>query len=505
MQKRIIINIEPQEKRVAMLEGGNLEEFYVERSGQERLAGNIYKGRVSAILPGMGAAFVDLGLKKNGFLHVSDVIERPPDLEEMLSESFEEDEPVKKRKKEAIPNITQLLKKGQEILVQIVKEPIGTKGARLTTHISLPGRFLVLMPYESRIGVSKRIVKPSERSRIKKDLMSLRLPKDIGLIVRTAGGGCSKRVFANEVRYLLSVWEKIKKDEKQARAPQVIHKEYDLMLRVVRDLFTSDINRLIVDGREEYSKIKHFVNSTMPALRLRLRFYRGETPLFERFGIEKEIGKIYESRIYLKNKGYVIIEQTEGLVAIDVNTGGFVGQKNLEETTFLTNMEAAKEIARQMRLRDMGGIIVIDFIDMEEKSHRQQVFEALKSALKRDKARTKVLNISQLGLVEMTRQRMRKSVESLSYGVCPHCNGRGSVKSIVTVSLDAKRKLAQALKSKARRKEQLALYVHPEVCKYLLREDKASISFLENRYRRKIIIREDPSFHIEQVRIDNLK
>jgi len=502
MYKQVLINIVPQEKRVAILEGNTLEEFYVERTGQEKVAGNIYKGKVTAILPGMGAAFVDLGLEKNGFLHVSDVIERPPELEELFSERLEE-ETKKTSKKGAVPSIANLLKKGQEIIVQVVKEPIGTKGARLTTHISLPGRFLVLMPYENHIGVSKRITKHSDRIRIKKDLASLNIPKDVGLIVRTAGIGCKRKSFANEVRYLLNVWGKIKKGGETQRAPSLIHQEHDLILRVIRDIFTSDVNRLIVDDKEEYKKVARFVNAITPSLRLRLKYHRGEAPLFERFNIENEIAKIYEGKISIKNKGYIIIEQTEGLVAIDVNTGKFVGHKNLEDTAFATNVEAAKEIARQLRLRDIGGIIVIDFIDMERKEHRQQVFDTLKSSLKRDKARTKVLNISPLGLVEMTRQRMRKSVESLSYKVCPYCNGRGAVKSVTTVSIEIRRKLTQALKKWPKNKE-LVLYVHPDVCRYVIIQDKSSISFLENRYRRKIIIRENPDFHIEQVKIDTL-
>jgi ribonuclease G len=270
-------------------------------------------------------------------------------------------------------------------------------------------------------------------------------------------------------------------------------------LRIVRDVFDKSVNRLLVDNNEEFKKIAHFVNSVMRPLRLRIKYYKGEQPLFERFGIEKRIAQIYDSRIYLKNKGYIIIEQTEGLVAIDVNTGGFIGNKNLEETAFLTNMEAAKEIARQIRLRDMGGIIVIDFIDMDEKKHRHQVSEALKNALKRDKARSKILNISQLGLVEMTRQRMRKSVESLSYKICPYCNGRGAIKSVTTVAIEVRRKLAQVLKKWPRR--EILVYVHPDVSKHLLTEDKGAVSTLESRFRRKIIVREDPAFHMEESKI----
>jgi len=499
MYKQILINVESQEKRVAILEGNSLEEYYVERAEHQRVVGNIYKGVVSAILPGMGAAFVKLGLKKDGFLHVSDVVERPPDLEELLSEPLDE-EATKKKQRQDVPDITKLLKKGQELMVQVVKEPIGTKGARLTTHISLPGRLLVIMPYENHIGVSKRIVKPGERVRIKKELSSIRLPKDIGVIVRTAGSGRKKNAFIHEIRYLTKIWENIKREGQATKGPRLIHQEYDLVMRVVRDLLNSEVDRLLVDNKEEFKKIARFVGSIMNAMRRRIKYYRGETPLLDHFGIEKEIAKIYEARIYLKNKGYIVIEQTEGLVAIDVNTGSFVGRKNLEETAFLTNMEAAKEIARQVRLRDMGGIIAIDFIDMEQRDHRHKVFEALKEALKRDKARTKVLNISQLGLVEMTRQRMRKSVESMSYKICPYCNGRGSIKSVITVCIEAKRKVVQALKKRWPKRE-LNLFVHPEACNYLINQDKGSILSLENRYRRKILVKGEPAFHIEEIKI----
>lgn len=500
MYKQILISVEAREKRVAILEGDTLEEYYVERQDQQRVVGNIYKGTVSAILPGMGAAFINLGLKKDGFLHVSDVVEPPKEIQELLNEPGEgEDQPRKRKKSNTIPHITKLLKKGQEIMVQVVKEPLGTKGARLTTHISLPGRLLVMMPFENRIGVSKRIVKQSDRTRIKKDLHSLNLPKDVGFIVRTAGGEANNKAFAAEVNYLIKIWRNIQKEGQALRGPRLIHQECDLVLRVVRDLFNKEVNRLLVDDKEEFRKVAHFVGSLLRPLRLRLRYYRGEKPLFERFNVEKEIASIYDSRIRLKNRGSIVIEQTEGLVAIDVNTGGFVGRKNLEETAFLTNMQAAKEIARQIRLRDIGGIIVIDFIDMDEKRHRSQVFEELKGSLRRDKARTKVLSISQLGLVEMTRQRMRRSVESISYKPCPYCNGRGSVKSVTTVAIETRRKVANALKRWPRK--QMGLYVHPDVYSYLIKQDKNSISLLENRYRRKIAIRENQSFHIEEIKM----
>ena len=501
MNKQILINIEPQEKRVALLEGDSLEEFYVERIDQPKLVGSIYKGKVGAVLPGMDAAFVELGLEKNGFLHVSDVIERPADCDDMVEEMKEL--PRKTRHKHhAHPKISNVLKKGDEILVQIVKEPMGTKGPRLTTHISLPGRFLVLVPYEEHIGISKKISQAQERHRIRKMLESVKKPKGTGIIVRTAAGGCNTRQLAGEVTYLSNLWNTVKAKEKTSKAPSMIHQEHDLALRVVRDVFSKDVKVLMVDNREEFKKIAHFVRFFLPALKRRLRLYKNTVPLFEKYGIEKEIAKIYGNKVYLKRKGYIIIEQTEGLVAIDVNTGGYVGKKDLEETALATNMEAAKEIARQMRLRDMGGIIIIDFIDMESREHRQRVFNALTQSLKRDKARTKVLGISSLGIVEMTRQRMRKSVESLSYKLCPYCGGRGSVKSPITMSIEAKRRLERVLKERPRR--QIVLYAHPEVIKNLLTQDRGSISFIENRFKSKIALREDPKLHIEDLKISDI-
>jgi len=496
MNKQILINIEAQEKRVAILEGNSLEEFYVERIDQPKLVGSIYKGKVDAVLPGMDAAFVKLGLEKNGFLHASDVMERPSDYDDLIEEM--KDIPRSKTRM-PLPKIENLLRKNDRILVQIVKEPMGTKGPRLTTHISLPGRFLVLVPYESHIGISKKISQHAERHRIRKMLESLRIPKGVGVIVRTVAAGCTRHQLAGEIKYLLKLWNEIRSKEKTVDAPSLIHQEYDLVLRVVRDLFSSDVRTLIVDSKDEYKKIFHFVRFFLPNLRMRLKLYKGATPLFERYGIEKEVARLYENRIYLKKKGYIVIEQTEGMVAIDVNTGGFVGKKDLEETVLATNLEAARQVARQIRLRDIGGIIVIDFIDMESREHRQQVFNELTSALKRDKARTKVLGISTLGLVEMTRQRMRRSVESISYKICPYCGGRGSVKSVVTMSIEVKRKLERILKEKPRR--QLALYAHPDVIKNLLTQDRSSISYLENRFRSRIALRENPKLHIEDLKI----
>jgi ribonuclease G len=443
MHREIFINVSQHEKRVAILENKRIEEFYVERPDSVNLLGNVYKGRVDSVLPGMGAAFVNIGLEKNGFLYVSDVTGDSSGYD-MLGDSSEEDRRDNKPRGKQ-PSISELLKKGDEVLVQIVKEPISTKGARLTTHISIPGRFLVLMPFDNHIGLSRRIEAREERDRIRKIIADLKLPKDLGFIVRTAAQGVSLKDFQRESRYLINLWNNIKAKARRVKPPSLIHQEYDLVLRVARDMFTDDVSRLDVDFNVDFKRISHFLRILAPHLRPRLKFHHDRVPIFEKFDIEPQIEKIYNRTVQLKSGGYLIFDQTESLLAIDVNSGKFVGKRNLEDTAFRTNMEAAEEVARQLKLRDLGGIIIIDFIDMEYGEHRKSVFKTLEKHLEGDKAKSKILNISPIGLVEMTRQRVRRSIESKSYQNCPYCNGRGMVKSIPTVAIELMRKLERAL------------------------------------------------------------
>ena len=499
MQREIFISIAQHEKRVAILEDKCIEEFYVERPDYVNLVGNIYKGRVESVLPGMGAAFVDLGLEKNGFLYVADVVTGISSYEKLLEEgSDEEIEKIEKQK--PLPSITALLKKGDEVVIQVVKEPIGTKGARLTTHISIPGRFLVLMPFDNHIGLSKRIESRQERDRIRKIIEELKLPKDIGFIIRTAAQGASQKDFFRESRYLLNLWQHIKARARKARPPQLIHEEYDLVLRVARDIFTSDVSKLEIDSRGDFKRVSRFLRILAPHLRPRLRFHSENAPLFEKFNIEKQISKIYDRIVQLKSGGYLIFDQTESLVAIDVNSGKFVGKRNLEDTAFKTNVEAAEEIPRQLKLRDLGGIIIIDFIDMEFADHRRTVFKTLERHLESDKAKTKILNISSIGLVEMTRQRMRKSIEGKSYQKCPYCNGRGIVKSVPTISLELMRKLEQALVDTKSR--DIFVSLHPEVAYHVSAPERNMIKPLERRFRKAIRVIEDPNLHIEDIKIE---
>lgn len=503
MHREIFINVAQHEKRVAILDNKKMEEFYTERPDYVNLVGNIYKGRVESVLPGMGAAFIELGLAKNGFLYVSDVVAGSPSYEKMLEEGADEDYMEKVEKEKRLPPINELLKKNDEVLVQVVKEPIGTKGARLTAHISIPGRFLVLMPFDNHIGLSKRIEKREERDRIRKIIEDLKLPKDIGFIVRTAAQGASPKDFFRESRYLINLWQHIKTRGKRARAPSLVHQEYDLALRVARDIFTSDVLKLEVDSRNDYKRISRFLRILAPHLRPRLKFYTDRLPIFEKYDIERQVEKLYDRIVQLKSGGYLIFDQTESLVAIDVNSGKFVGRKNLEDTAFKTNMEAAEEIPRQLKLRDLGGIIIIDFIDMEYPAHRKSVFKTLEKQLEDDKAKTNILNISSIGLVEMTRQRVRKSMESKSYQKCPYCSGRGIVKSVPTISIELMRKLERMLQDV--RPREVFVSLHPEVACHVSGPEKNMIKPMERRFRKTIRVIEDPGLRIEDIKIEQGK
>jgi ribonuclease G len=503
MHREIFINIAQHEKRVAILENKRMEEFYVERPDAVNLVGNIYKGKVESVLPGMAAAFVELGLEKNGFLHVGDVVTGLSSFEKLFEEGGADEEIERIEKNKPLPPITQLLKKNDDCLVQVVKEPIGTKGARLTTHISIPGRFLVMMPFDNHIGLSKRIESREERDRIRKIMEELRLPKDIGFIVRTAAQGASQKDFARESKYLVNLWHHIKARARRARPPCLIHQEYDIILRVARDIFTSDVSRFEIDSKGDFKRVSRFLRILAPALRPRLRFYGEKMPMFEKFEIEKQIEKIYNRIVQLKSGGYLIFDQTESLVAIDVNSGKFVGKRNLEDTAFKTNLEAAEEIPRQLKLRDLGGIIIIDFIDMEIADHRRSVFKTLERNLENDKAKTKILNISSIGLVEMTRQRMRKSIEGKSYQKCPYCNGRGIVKSISTLAIELARKLEKFLaESKA---HEVFVSLHPEVAYHVSAPERNMIRPLERRFHKAIRVIEDPNLHTEEIKIEERK
>ena len=497
--KEILINAEPMETRLAILEGGQLEEFFIERTAQAPLVGNVYKGRVNSVVPGIRAAFVDLGIGKNGFLYLTDIVNPSPELSEHVQlESPTGTPPAPPIAPEHQPRIQDLVRVGQELLVQVVKEPLGTKGPRLTTHLSLPGRFMVLMPMDNHFGISKRIDDPKERDRLRQLIKELNPPSDLGIIIRTAAGGAEQKHLHRDLRFLLSLWQRIKARSMHARAPAPIHEEYDVVLRTVRDMLSDEVKKVVIDARDEFRKIHRFLCQTEPHLRDKIEWYQGEVPLLEHRGLEAEIERIFNRKVELPSGGYCIIEQTESLVAIDVNSGKFTGRRNLEETAFVTNMEAAAELAKQIRLRDLGGIIIFDFIDMASQSHRQKVYNILQSALRRDRAKTNIIFISEFGLVEMTRQRIRKSLESVSFQECPYCHGRGSVRSALTGSINALRQ-AKRLFQKQHCRE-VELIVHPDIAARLQQEDRAAVQQLERQMHGRVRIKAESGIHLEEVK-----
>ena len=487
--RQILINVEPYEKRVAITRKNTLEEFLIERSDQERLAGNIYKGVVESVVRGIGALFVNIGTGKNGFLYIDDAEGRSS--QPLLDEEIGPDtgRRVQQRREK--------VKKGDEFLVQVVKEPIGEKGPLLTTDISLPGKYLVFVPFNETIGVSKRVEDRQKRAKIKEVLEKLSLPKGSGCIARTQSLGAGPRQLQLESRYLMHLWARLQQRAQRQKAPSLVYKEYDLPMRIVRDYFEDDIAKILVDSKEEYRKIIRFAGAIQSRLRKKIFYYRGAASLYERYGIEERIEKIFHRTIFLKCGGSIVIERTEGMYAIDVNTGKFTGKKNPEETAFKTNMEAASEIARQVMLRDIGGIIVIDFIDMPNRNYRKDVYSVLEEAFKRDKAKINILPISRIGLVEMTRQRVRKSLESVSFRHCPYCNGMGRVKTPATIAIGAVRRLQSLAREKTSR--QITLAAHPDVIAHLEASFVNVLRFLERRTRKKIITKSDPKLHVEDV------
>ncbi len=502
VKRDILISQDANEKQVAILEDGRLEEFYIERPDAERLFGNIYKGKVKTVIPGMGAAFVDLGTKKDGFLYVTDALKSPLDLEAEFDDAAQAQK-KEDRKHERMKRIEEVLKVGQEVIVQIVKEPIGNKGPRLTTHFSIPARYLVMMPGEEKVGVSRRIEDRKERERIRDIFKNLEIPKGVGFIVRTAGEGKDAKEFNRDIRYLIRQWKKIHGMISQKKAPSLIHQELDLVERMIRDNLNEENDSMVIDSPEIHKKVERFVKLYLPGQNVDIKLHQERVPLFEKYNIEKEIERTFQKNVYLKSGGYIVIEQTEGLVAIDVNTGKFTGHRNLEETVYKTNMEAGQEVARQLRLRDVGGIIIIDFIDMEWAEHRRNLFRSFKEAVRKDRAKTNILKMSELGLVEMTRQRIRPSLESAVYNTCTYCEGKGMVKSPTTMAIQTIRELRKSLGHSQGRT--VNAYVHNEVAERLLHQEKRALEQLERQTRSRIFVYPDANLHVEDVNITFVK
>ena len=548
MKREIAINASSLEVRVALLEDNELAEFYLERNRQVGLAGNIYKGKVTRVLPGMQAAFVDIGLEKAGFLHVSDFHDGVSALNtvaEVLGEEDVETEPIgdnefteaemsapeeggdsdsadvegnadgdgtaprpssrgrrrggRGRGRSQAPQrsrlpIEQQLHRGQDIIVQIAKEPMGTKGARLTSSISLPGRHLVFTPTSNHIGVSRRIASAEERARLRADVGELR-PAQGGFIVRTACEGVSRREIQRDVAFLTKLWTSILRKNESMPPASILYSDLDVALRIVRDLFSSEVDRLWCDDPTTYSRVVQFVQNYMPRLRARVTLHDGPQPLFDRFNIEPQIERALDRKVWLKSGGYLVFDQAEALTAIDVNTGRFVGKRSQDDTVFKTNLEAVEEVVKQLRLRNIGGIIIVDFIDMAREGDRKKVSDALALALKRDKARTSALKISELGLVQMTRKRTRESLEKLLTDNCPRCDGRRVVKSVPTLAAEVLRGIQREAVSKSAG-DMLIVKLNPEVARYLYDHGAKDLETLEQRLGTKIVLRSNDGIEL---------
>ena len=505
MTNELVINARPHETRVALVENGTVVELHVKRGSGQELVGNIYLGRVLRVLPGMQAAFVDIGIDKSAFLYVTDVYNDIRYWEQLMLQEVNEDNgletvtPLRMRfAKGNDVNIEGLLQEGQDIMVQVSKEPLGTKGARLTSHVTLPGRHLVFMPTVDHIGISRRIEDEKERTRLKMIMQELR-PPNTGSIVRTVSERAPKEKLKSELEFLTRLWTNIQRKKEVSSAPSLLHKELTITLRAVRDLFTREIDRLVIDSREEHQLIMEFIDTFAPNLRHSVELYEGREPLFDAYGIEMEINRALDKKIWLKSGGYIVIESTEALTAIDVNTGSYVGKRNLEETIVKTNLEAVKEIAYQIRLRNIGGLIVIDFIDMDREANRDRVSLALKEALEKDRAKTTVMKMSELGLIEMTRKRTRENINLFLTEPCLYCEGRGRLKSPTTICYDIFRDLER--ESISGEEDKVYLLVNPEIEKVLKEEERHSVMELEKRINRRIIIIPKNDFYLEQYEI----
>jgi ribonuclease G len=497
MKREILVNANPRETRVAILEDDLLVELLVDRPDARRMVGDVYLGKVEAVLPGIQAAFVNIGTEKAAFLHASDIV--VPDGDADPDDDEDDDAPGGRRERRELPPIQDVLKRGQEIVVQVSKEPISTKGPRVTAQVSLAGRFLVYMPFASRVGVSRKIGERSERQRLRAMLTELLPPDAGGVIVRTVSEDATREVFERELNSLIAAWKRIKRKNQFLRAPALIHRETNVTRGLVRDVFSSKVDALTVDSRQVYNEIVEYLGGIAPDLVDRVKMYEGQVPLFDQFDIETEIRDLFKRRCDLPSGGYLIIEQTEALVSVDVNSGRYTGKKDPEKTIFRTNSEAAREIARQLRLRDIGGIIVCDFIDMETQSNRDRVLQELRTHLGRDRARTKAFAVSELGLIEMTRQRVRQSHWQSMTESCPTCAGTGRVFTPETIV----RRLERAVRRMGAegRREAVVLRMHPEIALHVLEEERDLLRRLEKAAGFPVEMRDDPLLKPDEYRL----
>ena len=488
LKREIIVNVEKLETRVAVMENGRLEEYMVEHPEEERLVGSIFKGRVQNLENDLQAAFVDIGLSKNAFLHYWDMT---PDADALLDD---DDEPRKDRgkgRKSSRLSDAEIAKRfppGSEIIVQVTKGPISTKGPRVTANLSIPGRYLVMMPGTRIRGVSKKIGDAKERLRLKKILDKLPLPENVGLVVRTVGAGASARAFARDLRNLLSVWNEMQMNTKRLRTPCCIFQEPDLCERVVRDWLTEDVDAIVIDDAKSYESMREVTGLISRRAKSKIRRYDGDTCIFEHYGLERQLAEAFARQVPLRSGGYLVIDETEALIAVDVNTGHYKGKGSQEDAILEVNLEAVEEVARQLRLRNIGGLVVLDLIDMKSRKHQNQVYKALKTALKRDRARTNVLQISELGLLEMSRQRQDRSILSQLTSTCPYCQGHGLVKSPLAISVEVQRRLTALLKKAAVENKPFEpkIVIAPQVMQRLRTEDAEILAQLQKDFNTRL-------------------
>lgn len=490
MSEELLVNVTPRETRVAVVENGMLQELHIERGSQRGVVGNIYKGKVQRVMPGMQAAFVDIGLDRAAFLHANDIFRSS-----QLDAGEVDDPPAAPPMQVQIP-ITELLRDGAEIVVQVVKDPIGSKGARLTTQISIPSRYMVLLPRSRVLGISARIEDDEERARLKSLMTELARPGGYGYIVRTNAEGQPAEALAEDIAYLKRAWDLVEANSAAAKVGSCVYEDLSLPLRAVRDLIRRDVEKVKVDSRETCERLREFAAQYMPALADKIEHYSGARPIFDMYGVEDEIQHALEKEVPLKSGGYLVIDQTEAMTTVDVNTGSFLGQRNLEETVYRTNLEAAQSVARQLRLRNLGGIIIIDFIDMVDAEHRRQVLRTLEKSLARDHAKTTVYDFSPLGLVEMTRKRTVESLERQLSEPCHECSGRGTVKTAETVTYEVFREIVRAVRQFDA--ERLLVIASPKVVARITEEESNAVAELEEFLGKSIRFQADTQYMQEQ-------
>ncbi|MEM7672032.1 MAG: Rne/Rng family ribonuclease [Verrucomicrobiota bacterium] len=512
--REIVINSEPLEKRVAMLEDGVLEKFEVERAGEERMVGAIFKGKIQNLEPGLKAAFVDIGQPKNAFLHYWDIVPAANNDDKAIEVVRDNKSEKQRQQKAETLNIKDVPKKfpiGTEIVIQITKAQIGSKGPRTTTNIALPGRFLVLMPFSGQCGISRKIENREERNRLKKILRELTIPEGMGVIIRTAGEGKKARYFVRDLHILLKTWEMIQKRISESKKPVCLYQEPDLVERTVRDFLTEDIDRVLVDAKGDHERMLQVVSAISPRSKSKIAMFGEDIPIFERFNVERQIEQTFMRTVPLKSGGEIVIEETEALISVDVNTGSHRGkEKDGKNFILQANLEAASEVARQCRLRNLGGLIIIDFIDMKAKRDRNAVLGRMRDEMSRDKAKNHVLPISQLGIMQMTRQRHSESNVSHMYSACPYCSGKGIVKSARTMSVEIQRRVTSILRHERQAVGsdeviQLRVYLHPQNLERLRHDDERVLLEIEDTYNTRLAFRADPEFHIEAFKIVNVK